>query len=199
MTITAEPIIGATNPFVFIATNTKGETVKNIRILPNKNLGSHTIATSKLYPSNVKTAGYSPQAINIPTHNTRVSVTILRGRFQNFLINSFVIEMGMSNMVLSVLSVYSLLNKNAAIATYIIMFTSSMIYSTLSLYLSDMVKIISGLSKCVCKASINIKSGVDNTPATLISTIFERFSFNNSQEIRLSNTATSNQFRKVVL
>jgi bacitracin transport system ATP-binding protein len=30
-------------------------------------------------------------------------------------------------------------------------------------------------------------------------TIFERFSFNNSQEIRLSNTATSNQFRKVVL
>ena len=61
------------------------------------------------------------------------------------------------------------------------------------------VKIISGLSKCVCKASINIKSGVDNTPATLISTIFERFSFNNSQEIRLSNTATSNQFRKVVL
>ena len=46
MTITAEPIIGATNPFVFIATNTKGETVKNIRILPNKNLGSHTIATT---------------------------------------------------------------------------------------------------------------------------------------------------------
>ena len=87
----------------------------------------------------------------------------------------------------------------AAIATYIIMFTSSMIYSTLSLYMSDKVKIISGLSKCVCKASINIKSGVDNTPATLISTIFERFSFNNSQEIRLSNTATSNQFRKVVL
>src|SRR5699024_8613075 len=83
--------------------------------------------------------------------------------------------------------------------TYIIMFTSSMIYSTLSLYMSDKVKIISGLSKCVCKASINIKSGVDNTPATLISTIFERFSFNNSQEIRLSNTATSNQFRKVVL
>ena len=68
---------------------------------------------------------------------------------------------------------------------------------TLSLYMSDKVKIISGLSKCVCKASINIKSGVDNTPATLISTIFERFSFNNSQEIRLSNTATSNQFRKV--
>src|SRR5574344_733969 len=79
------------------------------------------------------------------------------------------------------------------------MFTSSMIYSTLSLYMSDKVKIISGLSKCVCKASINIKSGVDNTPATLIRTIFERFSFNNSQEIRLSNTATSNQFRKVVL
>ena len=48
------------------------------------------------------------------------------------------------------------------------------LYSTLSLYMSDKVKIISGLSKCVCKASINIKSGVDNTPATLISTIFER-------------------------
>ena len=49
------------------------------------------------------------------------------------------------------------------------------------------------------RQSINIKSGVDNTPATLISTIFERFSFNNSQAIRLSNNATSNQFRKVVL
>ena len=32
-----------------------------------------------------------------------------------------------------------------------------MLYSTLSLYMSDKVKIISGLSKCVCKASINIK------------------------------------------
>ena len=90
---------------------TKGETVKNIRILPNKNLGSHTIATSKLYPSNVKTASYSPQTINIPAHVTRVSITIQRSRVQNFPINSFVLEMGMGNMVLRVLSVYSLLNK----------------------------------------------------------------------------------------
>src|SRR5699024_12544886 len=101
----------ATNTCVFIATNTKGESVKNIRILPNTNLGRHTIATNKLYPYNVKTALYSSQAINIPAHVTRVSITIQRSRVQNFPINSFVLEMGMGNMVLSVLSVYSLLNK----------------------------------------------------------------------------------------
>ena len=66
---------------------------------------------SKLYPSNVKTASYSPQTINIPAHVTRVSITIQRSRVQNFPINSFVLEMGMGNMVLRVLSVYSLLNK----------------------------------------------------------------------------------------
>src|SRR5699024_10021673 len=111
MTITAEPISGATNPFVFIATNTKGETVKNIRILPNKNLGSHTIATSKLYPSNVKTPSYSPQTINIPAHVTRDSITIQRCRVQNFQIHSFVLEMGIGNMVLMLLYVYFLPNK----------------------------------------------------------------------------------------
>ena len=65
----------------------------------------------RLYPSNVKTASYSPQTINIPAHVTRVSITIQRSRVQNFPINSFVLEMGMGNMVLRVLSVYSLLNK----------------------------------------------------------------------------------------
>src|SRR5699024_6149657 len=111
MTIKAEPIIGATNPFVFIATNTKGETVKNIRILQNKNLGSHTIATSKLYPSNVKTASYSPQTINITAHVTGVSITIQRSRVQHFLIISILLVMCTGLIVASVLSVYSLLYK----------------------------------------------------------------------------------------
>src|SRR5699024_5493838 len=111
MIITAEPIIGATNPFVLKAINTKGEVVKNMSKLPSKNLGSHPIATNTLYPSNVKTASYSQQTINILAHVTRVSITIQSSRVQNFPSNSFVLEMGMGKMVLRVFSVYSQLNK----------------------------------------------------------------------------------------